>query len=111
MAGFGPLNTARELAKFRRVRRILRAWGHDLRACPAESPNFAERGRYYAVCGEDGHLSVRIDLDDALLQIGDPSATRFDVEFFLALYSQQLSGVFERCNDRPGMWRIRPEVA
>jgi len=105
MAGFAPLKTARDLAKFRRLQRILRTCGHDLHRCPPESPDYAERGNYYATC-DDGGLAIQIDLDDALLQVGDSSTERWHVDFMLAMYSPENLKVTRPVKGKPGYWEM-----
>lgn len=93
---------AREQATFLRLRQILRGWGHELRQCPPDSPNFAEHGRYYVVC-DDGGIAADINLEDALLQIGKPSTPRWHVSLMLAMYSPEVRGAIRPVQGRPGL--------
>jgi hypothetical protein len=94
-----------EQAKFQRLKRILRSWGHELRQCPPGSPEFAERGRYYVVC-DDGAIASDINLVDALLQIGKPSTPRWHVTLMLAMYSPEMRGVIRPVKEKPGFWEM-----
>lgn len=100
---------AREQAKFLRLKRILRGCGHELRHCPPDSPDFAERGRYYVFC-EDGEIAADINLDDALIQIGKPSTQRWEVNFMLALYTPEMRGIIRPVKGRPGFWEMVEEA-
>ena len=106
MAGFAPLNAAREQAKFLRLRRILRAWGHDLHRCAADSPDFAEKGRYYINHDDGEGISIHVDLDDALAAIGDPSTPKWQVCLMLALYSPEMRDVIRPVKGKPGQWQV-----
>lgn len=95
----------REQAKFLRLKRIFKSWGHELRQCPPDSPDFAELGRYYVVC-DDGGIATDINLEDALLQIGNPSTPRWHVSLMLAMYSPEMRGVIRQVKGRPGFWEM-----
>ncbi|MFM7269724.1 MAG: hypothetical protein ACKOGI_07395 [Vulcanococcus sp.] len=99
------MSAAREQAKFRRLRRILMNWGHDLRRCDPDSPDFAEHGRYYVVC-DDGAIAVDVSLDDALHTIGRPSTPRWHVSLMLAMYSPDLRGTIRPVKGKPGEWKM-----
>lgn len=103
------ITAAREQAKFLRLKRILLGWGHELRQCLTDSPDFVERGRYYVVC-DDGEIAADINLEDALLQIGKPSTQRWDVTLMLAMYSPEMRGIIRPVKGRPGRWQMVPKL-
>lgn len=99
---------AREQLQFRCLRRILLNCGHDLHRCPPDSPDFAERGAYYATT-KDGEIASRIDLADWLADLGDPSTTVWDVNTRVALHLP--GSPIVPVEGKPGSYRLADGLA
>jgi hypothetical protein len=92
-----------ERAKFARLSRLLKGWGHELRQCPQDSPHFVERGRYYIVA-DDGGIAANVDLAFWLKELGKPSTQRWQVMVMFALYKLEAEGRLKRVEGEPGTW-------
>jgi hypothetical protein len=100
-----------ERAKFARLSRLLKRWGHELHRCPQDSPHFVERGRYYVVA-DDGGIAANVDLAFWLKELGKPSTPRWHITMMLALYSLEMREVIQPVEGKPGYFTvIKPTTA